>query len=65
MNTSLIENSSQSQEHHYLKYGWKKKKKVNQTKKKDKIIKNKKDSFSAKLKAPISNTNPINIKLQM
>ena len=34
-------------------------------KKKDKIIKNKKDSFSAKLKAPISNTNPINIKLQM
>ena len=43
----------------------KKKKKVNQTKKKDKIIKNKKDSFSAKLKAPISNTNPINIKLQM
>ena len=41
-----------------------KKKELNK-KKKDKIIKNKKDSFSAKLKAPISNTNPINIKLQM
>ena len=42
-----------------------KKKKWIKQKKKDKIIKNKKDSFSAKLKAPISNTNPINIKLQM
>ena len=43
----------------------KKKKSESNKKKKDKIIKNKKDSFSAKLKAPISNTNPINIKLQM
>ena len=42
-----------------------KKNKNESNKKKDKIIKNKKDSFSAKLKAPISNTNPINIKVQM